>query len=346
MTALSDEPKIISMAHALGAHDGGPVNGIRKYCDLKVRAIMNDAGHVASIHDLERLICEKLNISVVEIWTDDQLDELIEQHARREKDIAFAALRRHLDKETFATLIKRKRRTGENEDHYVAVVDCRGEKGARRFFTRWHEIAHVLTLFEQLQLPLHRSTVEKDPVERMMDLIAGDIGFFDPLFFPVLSSQVKSDGRLTFAGVECVRRRYSGEASFEATLNACASRVAEPVLVLHAAMKFKRSVERALNSGQFDLFSVEKPTPQLRVISAMANENARDAGLIVHPNMRVPLKSVIFSAFLNGAEFQSALVEENLNWWDTSDGKVLPARSVLVEAMKVRDQVWALLSLQ
>ncbi len=344
MTALDDDPKITSMAHALGIHDGNRVRGIKQYCHAKVREITSGSGPVGSVDDLERLICDKLHIEIIEIWTAEGLDALIEQRARREKDIAFAALRTDLDKITFATLIRRKRKFGETEDHYVAVVDCRGEKGARRFFTRWHEIAHVLTLFEQLQLPLHRSTEEKDGVERMMDLIAGDIGFYPPLFNPVLSRHIQKAGRLTFAVVENIRREYSSTASFEATLNACASRLTGPVLVVHAKMKLKRAAERALKSGQFNFFPVEKPVPQLRVATAVGNDAARATGLAIHPNMRVPTASVIAAMFGHGNDFTSQSADENLGWWGTSDGKVLQSASVRVEAMKVKDRVWAIVS--
>lgn len=344
MKPLSEEHQIISMAHGLGIHEGDCVEGIKEFCRCKVRDLISNAGPISSIDELERIVCEKLNVTIVEVWNDTDLAALIEKYARQEKNIGFAALRKDLDAETFATLIRRKRKPGETDDHYVAVVDCRGEKGARRFFTRWHEIAHVLTMVEQLQLPLHRSTVKKDPVEKMMDIIAGDIGFFDSLFSPLLFGEVARNGGLTFASVENVRKGFSPVASMEATLNACATRLKSPVIVLQAAMGFKREEERALKSTQCELFPAPKPVPQLRVVSAMPNPAARDARLAVHHNMRVPEASIIATVFAEGLEFEAVSAEENLNWWRSSDGKVLSHAQVQIEAMKVRDRVWAIIT--
>ena len=46
---------------------------------------------------------------------------------------------------TYGALVRRKNTTPDDLDRWVAVIDCRGDKLARRFFTRWHEIAHRLT---------------------------------------------------------------------------------------------------------------------------------------------------------------------------------------------------------
>lgn len=344
MKQLSEEPQIISMAHSLGIHEGDCVEEIKEFCRRKVRNLIAKAGPISSIDELERIVCDKLNVTIVEVWNDSDLTALIEKYARQEKNIGFAALRKDLDAETFATLLRRKCKPGETGDHYVAVIDCRGEKGTRRFFTRWHEIAHVLTQVEQLQLPLHRSTVKKDPVEKMMDIIAGDIGFFDSLFSPLLIGEVARNGGLTFASVENVRNGFSPVASMEATLNACAARLKSPVVVLQAAMGFKREEERAMQSGQTEMFPTPKPVPQLRIVSAMPNPAARDARLMVPNNMRVPLASIIASVFADGLEFEAASSEENMNWWRSSDGKVLSHAHVQIEAMKVRDRVWAIVT--
>lgn len=341
MTSLSDEPKIISMAHALGVHEGDRVKGIMEFCRRKVRALMAGAGTIRSIEDLERIVCEKLHLTIIEVWSDDDLAKLIEKYAKHEKDIAFAGLRRELTDETFATLLQRRRNEGESYFSYVAVIDCRSGKAARRFFSRWHEIAHVLTTVEQLQFPLHRSTHKKDAVEKMMDLIAGDIGFFDPIFIPLLKKQAESG--LTFDVAEKVRSNFCPTASMEATLNACASRVPYPVIVVQAAMGYKKAEERAMSSNQGELIPADKPTPQLRVSAVMPNSPARAMGLVLPRNMRVPAGSVIMAAMQGDDHHRSVVENENLNWWRTSDGTALRHAPVRVEALRVRDRVWAII---
>lgn len=332
------------MAHGLGIHGEDRVAAIKRFCREKVQTLIGGTGPVHTVEELERRVCERLNLTIIEVWSDEDLKNVIETYARGERDLAFAGLKHDLDVETFATLIRRQRKTEDNEDQYVAVIDCRGEKGARRFFTRWHEIAHVLTLFEQLELPLHRSTVKKDPVEKMMDLIAADLGFFEPLFGPVLLAEVERNSGLTFDVAKKVRETFCQSASLEATLNACASQLMSPVILLQAAMGFKRSEERALNTPQGELFAGLKPVPQLRVAVSIPNVAARSAGLAVHQNMRVPEASVIGHVFSGPTEFESRVARENLNWWRSSDGDALGHAPVHVEAMKVRERAWAIIT--
>ena len=275
---------------------------------------------------------------------EEPLTEVIEKYARREKEPSFGVLRRDLDDETFATLIQRKRPPGQQAYHYVAVIDCRGEKSARRFFTRWHEIAHVLTLVGQLELPLHRSTVRKDPVERMMDLIAGDIGFFEPLFQPVLDAECASERGLSFAAVENVRATFCPSASLEATLHACVNKFASPVILLQAAFGHRAEVQRLLASGQGDLFSGDPPAPQLRVPISTGNPAARAARLIIPKNMRVPAGCVIATAMREAQDHAVLRAVEDLNLWRTSSGQALSHARVRIEALKIRDRVWAIVS--
>lgn len=344
MRALIEEPKIISMAHALGIHSGDLVEGIRDFCRRKVRALIAHSGLIQSIDDVERIVCEKLQITIIEVWNDADLEGIVDRYARKGKDTAFAYLKKNLDFETFATLIRCRRRIEDSGDRYVAVVDCRGDKGTKRFFSRWHEIAHVLTLFEQLQLPLHRSTMKKDAVETMMDIIAGDIGFYEPLFDPFLQEQLTAQGRLTFDGVRQIRSQFCPSASLQATLNACSTRASSPVVHLEAGMGFKREEERLLQSPQRELFASPKPKSQFRVLSTASNDAAKRRGLRIHKKMRIPTQSIISQVFSGAEEFSCFSAVENLQWWSSSRGTWLAPCEVVIEAMKVRERVWAIVT--
>lgn len=341
---LAEEPKIISMAHALGVHSGDPVVGIRDFCRMRVTALTGKRSKIGCIEDLERAVCDELKITIFEVWCDEDLERIVDEYARKRKDSAFAFLRKNLDFETFATLIRCRRPIGATDDTYVAVVDCRGEKGSKRFFSRWHEIAHVLTLFEQLQLPLHRSTVKKDAIEKMMDIIAGDLGFYPQLFDPLLQRQVAADGRLTFEIVRQIRTDFCPSASLQATLNACSTRTATPVLHIEAGLALKNEEERLLYSPQRELFPSAKPRRQLRVVSSTSNAAAKALRLRIHKKMRVPTESVVARVFNDAAEFSCQSAVENLLWWNSSGGTTLPRLPIMVEAMKVRDRAWAIIT--
>ena len=343
MRTLDEQPKIVAMANALGLHGGNRVEAIMDYCRQKVRRLFEHSGPITGIEDVERIISEEMGIETVEVWNDEDVAAVKERYGRQEKDPAFGFIERELTHDTFATLVRRKRQAGQTKDRYIAIIDCRGEKGQRRYFSRWHEIAHVLTMFEQLQLPLHRSTKEKDAVEQLMDLIAGDIGFFEPLFSPVLKASVAQEGTLTFSVVEKVRQQFAPSASLEATLNACANRLGTPVVLLQAALAFRKSDERAIRNGQKDLFSCDAPKPDLRAVQVTSNAPARQRAIYIPKNMRVPVSSVIFKAFEENTEHARLWNNEDLAWWSTSDGDCLRQLSLYVEAMRVRDRVWAIL---
>ncbi len=344
MNPLNKQPKIVAMANALGLRGENRVEAIMAHCRRQVRWLFEHFGPITSIQDVERIVSREMCIETIEVRSDEDIAAVKEKYGRQEKDPAFGAVDRELTHDTFATLIRRKCQPGQTKDRYVAVVDCRGEKGARRYFSRWHEIAHVLTMFEQLQLPLHRSTKNKDAVEQLMDLIAGDIGFFEPLFSPLLEAKVTEEGRLTFAVVEKVRQQFAPSASLEATLNACANRTGTPVVLVQATLAFRKSDEQAIRDGQKDLFSADSPKPDLRVVQVTSNDAARQQKVYIPKKMRVPADSVISHVFHDGVEHERGASDENLAWWSTSDGDSLSELPVYVDAMKVRDQVWAIIS--
>lgn len=329
MQALADHPKIISLALSLGLPADRPVEEVKAFCVAKVKELLGKSNVPDSIEEIERIVCEKLNITIVEVWNEDHVDEVIERYARQCKDPIFATIREELRDDTFATLIRRKNRHGESGTHYVAVVDCRGDKYHRRFFTRWHEIAHVLTMVDQWELPLHRSTSNKDALETMMDIIAAEVGFFDPLFVPQVLSHF-GDGPLTIQGVAKLREAYCDRASFQATLNACSQAFTQPVIILEAELGFKKAELQDLEQGF--LLPGERPVAKLRVTSSKGNQAAALLGVKIPPRMRVPVGSVIIKAQQHGSSLGPFHAIENLGMWSASNGRALPTQRIWVEA--------------
>src|SRR3954454_23365531 len=92
------------------------------------------------------------------------------------------------------------------------------------------------------QEPACRS--EHDPIERMMDEIAGHVGFYGPFFEPVFREAHSGRALLTFNTVKAVLDGGFPEASFQATLNACAKRLPTPVIYLEAAIAYKKDVKK------------------------------------------------------------------------------------------------------
>lgn len=340
MSRLDQAPEVVALAKDLGLVGGGsPVEAIIDYCLRRIDGWVGKAGGVSDIEQLEALVTERLQMVFEEVWTDADFDRLKAKYAKDNKDAVFASLRMRFDDSTFGVLIRRKNAAEDARDRYVAVIDCRGDKAARRFFTRWHEIGHRLTLVDELDEPVFRS--EKDPTERMMDEIAGRVGFYEPLFGPFFEDQMRGKRLLTFETVEAVRRLRFAAASFQATLSACNRRLATPVIYVEAASSHKAEDQREIDRGQGVMFEECRPVAKLRAVEVVPNPAAQRAKFQIARNMRIPETSVIHRLFLDGDGREEG-GGENLNTWEHSGRKRLADQEVWIEARRVKDRVIAI----
>ncbi len=85
----------------------------------------------------------------------------------------------------------------------------------------------------------------------------------------------------------------------------------------------------------------EVPSPVMRAIKVTSNEAAQKNGILIFENMRVPEHSVIHKVYAGGTDYREA--EENLSWWETSDGLILPDIPIRVMAKKSLNYVHALI---
>jgi len=167
-----------------------------------------------------------------------------------------------------------------------------------------------------------------------MDLIAGDVGFLAD-FIPSLGF-----GDISFEMIESVRRQVSPDASYQAASIGIVRALPRPCILLEARLALKKSEERNKAQLRLAIPVHAEPRPSLRAVHATTNQAARDIGIYLPENWRVPGKSVIAAVFETG---DSARARENLSWWRTSSGTRLPNFPVRVEAKRVGDSVIALL---
>ena len=341
MTRLDQSPEIIKLARELGVDDAAPVENILSHCSRRIDGWVAEAGSVPGIDALESLVTQRLQMVFEEIRTDDDWERLKEVYARGKKEFVFAGMQSKFeegDNLTYGALIQRKHATAECPDRFVAVIDCRGSKLARRFFTKWHEIAHRLTTHADggETEPGYRS--EHDPIERMMDEIAGHVGFYDPLFQPAYQQASVGQSHLKFGTVERIIGSAFPAASFQATLFACTRRLPTPVIYLEAALGHKKEVKRKLATKS--LFDDDPPPGELRVVKVRANDAAFKDKFFIPEKIRVPADSVIHSVFSTDG-MTDGNGEECLSQWE-SQGRSLGRRAVVVEARKVPDRVIAI----
>lgn len=345
MSRLDDAAEIVALAAELRlGSPAKPAEAIVGCCLRRLDGWVAQAGGVTGITSLESLVTRKLQMVFEEVRSDGDFARITDKYARAKKDPVFATMRLKLDdadNPTYGALVKRKNVADDALDRYVAVIDCRGKKLARRFFTRWHEIAHRLTTHadQGAMEPAYRS--EHDPIERLMDEIAGQVGFYGPLFDPVFAKAHSDQKLLTFGTVQGVVDDGFSEASFQATLNACTRKLPTPVIYLEAALGHKKAVKVEIEDDSPRLFAYEEPPPELRAVRTVANEAAQAEKFVIPQNMQVPAASVIRSLFEADGE-RDASGREDLGTWSDSKGKRLDGRAVAVEARKVADRVIAI----
>jgi hypothetical protein len=335
-TVLKRSYKIHALASDLGIKPSGdPVREIVRFCEKRVRRFLRDFPDCATLTELLDIAASKLGTRFEEIHSDDELDEVRTRYSRQGEK-AFASLHEELAAQVFGVTF---RRTAKKpwELPFVSVIDCRGEKRFRSYYTKWHELGHLLILTDQMRLTFRRTHFgleDKDPEEALVDVIAGAFGFLPELVRPL------ANGQLSFDAIEDIRVRLCPEASQQASLIGIARAWPTPCILLQAQLALKRGEKRGLAQGGFEF--QERPKEVLRAIQVTPNDAARSANFVIFPNMRVPERSVIDRVFGGDAVDLQAI--EDLSWWESSDGSQLPSVTVLVHARSGWDGVQALLT--
>ena len=225
----------------------------------------------------------------------------------------------------------------------MAVINCRGWHSRRKYFTIWHEIAHLLLGGEQYRIVFRKSNViKKDPEEILVDKIAAELAFYAPIFLPVFKDEIQKESKLTFGLVDRIRDKVCSDSSRHAALLACLKNCQAPVYFLSAKKGYKKKELEELKSDQEKLFpEMEKiPKIKLRINQAIPSEGMNKLKVRFHKNMEVPSTSVIFSAFENSAI--ESFGKDSLSSWRTSSGPI-GYRDMEIETLKISDEeIWAI----
>lgn len=332
---LTHSPKIGKLATDLGLKNcKDPVNDILAFCEKKIKKFLKEYEDCVTLTDFLGWVAGRLGTSFEEIRTDDDLANVRSKYVQQGEKI-FADLEALLSRDVFGVTIK-KVNAEPWEGQYVSVIDCRGMKGRKAYYTKWHELAHLLILTDQMRLCFQRTLHfdDKDPEEVLVDVIAGKFGFYPPLIQPHIS------GKISFEKIETLRNSLCPEASYQSTFIGFTNAWLKPCLLLLCQPGLKKSQQRQLDQQMFSFG--ERPTPELRAVKVTANEAARDAGFSIPENMRVPKSSITHSVHNYGQD--SGTAEEDLSWWESSDGRSLTKGAVLVQAKRLGDDVYAIIT--
>jgi hypothetical protein len=350
MARWDNDPRLVQLARDLGlSAQGNCAARIREFAMTRVRTFLAEFP-VGDLDGLRQILASRLSLKIEHLRHDGDVDRIATEHAT-----FHPALRQRLRQEFLADATEGI--TLERDGHasgqfsFLAVVDARGRRQARAYFTTWHEIAHLLVHPPQLAFPGFRRTpaqveIPKDPLEFLVDQIAGAVAFYEPFFEPALTTAIAAQGGLSFQAIEIARRSVAGSASLFAAAVGSIRCVSTPVLLVSAAPALKKSEAAALSSQQAAFeFGARTFEPKLRVTAVVRNAAADHSRLAIRPNMRVPTGSILSTIFeeVGDADGQAS---ENQSWWETSAQGPLDALPITVHAARRGSFVYGLISLK
>jgi hypothetical protein len=349
---LTRDLKVLQLARDLGLSTrGDPLSAIRTYALNQVYSIISNSPlPITTLAVLRRTLASKFRVQIETIESDEDIERIAVEYA----DFS-PHLRRRLRDEFLTGTTEGISLQRENFDplraRFLVVADGRGEQGARTYFTIWHELSHLLVHPSQLPIPGFRRTpsppeISKDPIEQVVDHVAGQIAFFEPLFRPAAMASIATHGGLTFAAIDHARAQAEiPTASIYASAIQMVEYTSTPSALVAIAKILKPTEHRRLHSLQQDLgiAPAPLPMPQLRVTALIANRAAQSCGLEIWRNMRVPEDSVLSSAF--AAEGPGTWVgDEDQSSWSTSANGPLTALPIRIEATRQGRFVYGLIS--
>jgi hypothetical protein len=145
-------------------------------------------------------------------------------------------------------------------------------------------------------------------------------------------------GEISFEAIEAVRQELCPEGSFTSAIIGLVKAWPHACISIEAKMASKKGD----GDPNQPAFGFMPPAAQaLRAVHVTVNELARERGIQLHPNFRVPSASVISRVFRE--QLSDGEGVENLNWWRASNGTQLANLWMVVRAKRVGQSVYALL---
>lgn len=184
-------------------------------------------------------IAKNQQVQFEEVHGEEDITDLEERYLRAKREMGFALLREEIiSPNVDALLFQRQNAHLRDPDRWVAVLNMTHTKD-RAYWNRFHELSHRLAEPPQLSLPFRRQLFgDDDPVERLIDTIAGHLAFHPRIFSPHLR-KVQHKG-LTFDLVQQIRMDYAPSASLLSVSNAVVKMWDRPALGFIASEKPKK----------------------------------------------------------------------------------------------------------
>jgi hypothetical protein len=308
---VQNQSLVEHLAGELGLTGADPAHAIISFCEARVASFIGEFDGCSTLSGLLEIAAQKSGSRFEVIDTNETLDRIVRKYVER-SELAFATLEREFLRGVLGVTF-RLQTPQPWELPFVSVIDGRGDRQRRSYFTKWHEVGHLLILTDDNRSCFRRTHVPGGDVnweEALVDIIASRCGFHPLIVRPHIG------GEISFQEIERLRRRLCPEASGQAARLGFTNAWPTPCLLLECQLGTRRSGEPS--------------EPVLRAVHVQANEAAESSGLSIRKNNRVPRCSVISRVF--GREHASAEAVEDIRWWETSDCSGLSPLPVLVRA--------------
>lgn len=259
-SGLKYSRSVQSLACELGFRlSADPVGAILRLCDSKIKEIMSGMPDCDSLDTMLDWVANKVKTVFEIVETDEDIQRIKEKYFEK-REVGFLNLEEFLADENDLGITIRLINSEEWEPRFVSVIDCRGSKGCRAYFTKWHEIAHILTMpNNQPAFSFsHAKASSGKPVEKLMDLIAGRTGFYAAISCRHIEEEI------SFEAIETLRQKLCPQASRQSALINFTKFWSSPCILVCARIAYKKDEEAELKQGSF--FFHDKPQPELRAV--------------------------------------------------------------------------------
>lgn len=332
MTELMHHPKLRQIARdlELPASDDA-LRDLREHAVERVRDMV-EGWTLDTVEELRLRVADQLSVKLVFIASDDDVYRIAAEFPQYK--LRHLSLRRVLEKE-FITgdtegLLLDNPSPVKGSRRYLALIDARGARAARAYFTAWHELSHLLLcpprqrVFDGFRRSPNEVQRRKDPLESAVDHIAGLLAFWEPIFKPALIGT--ADKNLTFGAVEGAAELVAPGASLYAA-SLAATRVWDDAAVFVTG-------EEATKTDGSGL--------ALRLQTVIPNDLARRLDIDVRRSMRVPAASALWRAFYETPGTECAANEDQSTWEVAGRGN-LPKLPWGVQAIRRGGAVYGIL---
>ena len=340
MVQLTHNPKVVQLAKDLGLDwRRDSLGAIREFAMREVERITRESPlPVDTLDALRWVVADKFRVRLEFIRANTDIERIASEHPDFHRQLRQRLVHEFLESATEGITLEREE-WDPRRFRYLAVIDARDERASRAYFTAWHELTHLLVHPQQLRFPGFRRTpphgeLEKDPLESVIDHVAGRVAFYPSLFRDPLERAMKEHAGLTFAAIDAARAAAAPSASLFATATGSVNYAPAPTVLVTAAMGLK-AAERRLSVSPQQAFEFAEPAfeARLRVPAVVSNELVQGSKLAIRRNMRVPPDSVLMRAFESPTD-TTLSADEDQAWWETSREGPLPAVPVKVEAIR------------